>query len=239
MSSGKCPDILRGMDQQSVDWSKLSKKERKALAKEQKRQRSEEEKKRANIGKWVGIGIVAFVIVVGVVWLTSSVTKESSKPLPGKEVPLLGRNHVAVGKKVKYNSNPPTSGDHYATWAKSGVYDRAVEDEYLVHSLEHGYIIISHNCEMTSSKFKVQIAKLGTESAGMVKSCMDFVNKLKERVEKDSWKFILVPRPTLDTNFALTAWGRIDKFNIGEANMDRVNNFVSAFRNSGPEKTME
>lgn len=239
MSSRRSACILKDvMDQSPIDWSKLSKKERKALAKEQKRQHQAEEKKKVNIGKWIGIGIVAF-IVVGVVWIISNVSKESSKPLSGKAVPLLGRNHVKVGTKIKYNSDPPTSGDHYAQWTKAGVYTKAPEDGYLIHSLEHGYVIISHNCEMKSQNSKLKTQDLGTQSAQNKKDCLSFVEKLKQRVEKDAWKLILTPRPNLDTNFALTAWTRIDKFNTQEASMDRANNFVRAFRNTGPEKTME
>lgn len=219
----------------SLSWSKLSKKERRELIKEQKRQKQETQIKRANIKKWVIVGSVVVLVVFGIVWMVG----ESSKPLPGKEVSVLGRSHVSVGKKVKYNSNPPTSGDHYADWTKSGVYDKPIEDGHLVHSLEHGYVIISHNCEITTKNIELRTQNSGTESAEMDKSCLDFVKNLKERVKKDAWKLILVPRKDLDTNFALTAWGRIDKFNIQESSMDRVNSFIRALRNNGPEKTME
>ena len=227
------------MDEEHLDWSKLSKKERKKLAKEQKKQQTLIDKKKASFGKWIGIGIVAFVILGGIFWIVSNVIKESSKPVPGKEVAVLGRTHVPIGTKVKYNSNPPTSGNHYDTWTKSGAYDKPIEDGYLVHSLEHGYIVISHNCEMTSSKLKAQSSKVGTESAKTDKKCLDFIDKLKERVKKDSWKMILLPRASLDTNFALTAWGRIDKFNLKEGSLERVNDFIDSFRNTGPEKTMD
>ena len=229
-------------DNESLDWSKLPKKERKRLAKEQRKHQFILQNKRSNFGRWFGIGIVAFIILFGIFWVAKSVIKESSKPLPGKEVSILGRTHVTVGTKVKYNSNPPTSGDHYADWTKSGVHNTPEEDGHLVHSLEHGYVVISHNCETTNSKLKTQNSKLGTESAKtdkMDKSCLDFVEKLKERVKKDSWKLILIPRPSLDTDFALTAWGRIDKFNLKDASMEKVNNFIDSFRNHGPEQTME
>src|SRR3989339_1150665 len=58
-----------------------------------------------------------------------------------------GRDHVPAGTTEEYNSNPPTSGPHYAQWEKPGIYDRVLEDGKLIHSLEHGYIIISYNCD--------------------------------------------------------------------------------------------
>ena len=158
-------------------------------------------------------------------------------------MPDQGREHVprSEWQKFKYNSNPPTSGPHDAVWTKAGVYAKPQGDGHLVHSLEHGYVVISYNCG-ENPKSEIRNPKQGTESAKTDKTdkdCLAFVEKLKERMKKDAWKLILVPRPNLDENFALTAWRRIDKFNIGEASMDRVNNFIRSLRNAGPEKTME
>lgn len=91
------------------------------------------------------LGIILFsvgLLIVFLVWLFI----ESSKPLPGTKITDLGRGHVPAGEKVEYNSNPPTSGKHYEDWIRSGVYEQPQEDGYLVHSLEHGYVIMSYNC---------------------------------------------------------------------------------------------
>jgi len=225
----------------SFDWSKLSKKERRKLAKEQKKRLQLLEKRKSSFFTWFGIGIVVLIVLFGVVWITPAVLKDFSKPLPGIEMPDQGRDHVpeTEWKKFKYNSNPPTSGHHDEVWTKPGVYTKPQGDGHLVHSLEHGYVILHHNCDAESSKFKVQSSKLGTGSAETDKDCLSFVEKLKERVEKDTWKLILVPRSKLDSNFALAAWTRIDKFNIEEASMERVEDFIKSFRNKGPEQTME
>jgi len=193
--------------------------------------------------------IVVLIILggIGYIWMAKSKPQiVSSVNLQAKDVQVLGREHVPQEEweKFKYNSNPPTSGSHDEIWTKSGVYKDAQGDGHLVHSLEHGYIIISHNCGVeASSSAKAsedkQNSKAGTESAEMEKECMDFVNKLEELVKKDSWKMIVIPRPSLDTDFALTAWGKIDKFDIKDASLDRVNAFIEAFRNHGPEQTME
>ena len=186
--------------------------------------------------------IVALILLAGAgyIWMAKSKSQTiSSNNLKAKDVTVLGREHIKVGTKTKYNSNPPTSGDHYEEWTKNGIHDKPTEDGHLVHSLEHGYIIISHNCEMIKLKVKNEKLKVGTESAKMEKRCLDFVGKLKDLVNKDSWKMILIPRPSLDTNFALTAWGKIDKFDIKDTSLDRVKAFIEAFRNHGPEQTME
>lgn len=61
-----------------------------------------------------------------------------------------GRDHVTVEEVAKfyYNSNPPTSGPHLPTWVKAGVYDAPQSEGELIHSLEHGYIIINYNCNV-------------------------------------------------------------------------------------------
>ena len=239
------------MDQESIDWSpssagskpslawsSLSKKERKRLIKERRNQELQTNRKRGGIIKWVVIAVVLAFFTWGVTWFV----KEASKPIPGKEMSNQGRDHVPEKEwgKFKYNSNPPTSGPHDLVWTKAGVYDKPEGDGHLIHSLEHGYVIISYDCSAKQNLVSEDNAQnLATESAEADKDCLDFVDKLKERIEKDSSKLILIPRPALDANFALTAWTRIDKFKTEEANMERVDNFIDSLRNHGPEQTME
>jgi hypothetical protein len=55
-----------------------------------------------------------------------------------------GRGHT--GETVKYETNPPTSGDHDPTPAQDGVYaaGNPPDVEASVHSLEHGRILIQY-----------------------------------------------------------------------------------------------
>ena len=106
-------------------------------------------------------GVVLGLIVGGGYKLVKSITVAK----PGEAIADLGREHVPVGTSVEYNSNPPTSGPHYSQWTKRGVYEKEIEDGYLIHSLEHGYIVISYNCEQNSkseirNKFKILNYKL-------------------------------------------------------------------------------
>ena len=233
------------MDDKSIDISKLPRKERRRILREQKKQMNASQQKKGMVKKWGAIAAVLALVVLGGWWFYT----EASKPMPGVEVEDQGRDHVSKEEweKFKYNSNPPTSGPHDVVWTKPGVYTKPQGDGHLIHSLEHGYIVISHNCEIKEQESILQQAQdkdqndqnEGTESAEINKECLEFVESLKERVNKDSWKLILVPRPNMDTEFALTAWTRIEKFNIEDANMDRVESFISSLRNAGPEQTME
>lgn len=46
--------------------------------------------------------------------------------------------------KVKYKSNPPTSGEHNPTPAGDGVFPDGAKPERLVHSLEHGRVVFHY-----------------------------------------------------------------------------------------------
>ncbi len=144
-----------------------------------------------------------------------------STPVAGtQEFKIVGRNHVNAGTSVNtYNSNPPTSGPHWSSPAKGGVYDNQLPDEQLVHNLEHGYIWISYRPS-------------ATDSAGISE---DDKKKLAEVVTGDNWKMILEPRVQDDTKIALAAWGRFLK--MDNLDINKVKDFIKTYRNRGPENT--
>lgn len=91
--------------------------------------------------------ILAVIIGIVILGLFSFwMYKELSKPLPGIHFDDLGREHIDDIADIAYNSNPPTSGKHFPIWAKKGIYDRMISDGYMIHSLEHGYVVISYDC---------------------------------------------------------------------------------------------
>lgn len=223
------------------------------------------------------------VVIAGFFGLIWGVWQSATKPLSGDMLPDLGQEHVTDITGIEYNSNPPTSGKHFPVWAKKGVYDRVLSDGYLIHSLEHGYIVVSYNCEkkVVSNQYSVireasahegEEVLVATDSAEatdsakpyaplhkmMVSSpftpensppvevelpesfktdeCRQLVTGLSELIKvKD--RVIIVPRPSLDTKIALTAWGQILK--MDSLDLDKAKQFIRDFENRGPEKTME
>jgi len=180
------------------------------------------------MNKWVVIGVSIAVVIIlgGGLWLITK-PQNSSQGAPEstynwQKVADLGRNHVDEGTKVNYNSNPPTSGPHYPTWEKYGIQDKPLADGGLIHSLEHGYVVISYNCEKLPK---------GSSCDALKKQLSDLAN------EKRVWKLIVVPRPNLDAVLALTAWTYLDKMEQFDKN--RISAFIDDFRNKGPEQTME
>ncbi len=157
--------------------------------------------------------IIGIVVVAAFVWLFRLLIT----PQPGVTVEDQGRQHISQEQVATTSGNPPTSGSHLSTWVKAGVYSESQQDGELIHSLEHGYVIISYKCEE------------GCET--LIKQLTDLANRKKQ------WKLIVVPRPQLDTTIALTAWDRIDTFDKFDAK--RIELFIDYWRDQGPEKTTE
>lgn len=99
--------------------------------------------------KIMKILVVIAAIIAGVVFF-----RALSAPAPGIKKEDQGRDHVSPKEveKFEYNSNPPTSGPHLPTWVKPGMYREPQNEGELIHSLEHGYIIISYNCGVHLSR---------------------------------------------------------------------------------------
>ncbi len=98
----------------------------------------------SNMKWWYGIIIV---VLAGIgFWIYKIATVVP----PGIRMEEQGREHVNPQEvaSFQYNSNPPTSGPHLATWVKAGVFDTPQSEGELIHSLEHGYVIISYNCNI-------------------------------------------------------------------------------------------
>ncbi len=47
---------------------------------------------------------------------------------------------VAAAPDILYPERPATSGQHYPSWVITGVYDKRIDERFLVHNLEHGYV---------------------------------------------------------------------------------------------------
>lgn len=177
---------------------------------------------------------IGFVIVaaaaIGIGYLANqSRERESGETVPIPQVQAVEEMeeiaHVAEGTDPgPYNTDPPTSGKHYATQAFAGFND---EDDlesfgdfpagYLVHSLEHGYVIFWYNC------------------AALIDGSCD---ELKQQIQDvmaavGDFKVIGFPRPSLDVPVVITTWERslrMPEFDPGQAEL-----FARTYRNQAPE----
>ena len=137
-----------------------------------------------------------------------------------KSYPSEGRNHTTG--KVKYKTNPPTSGNHNPVPAQDGIYAPGNEPapENYVHSLEHGRIEFEYK-PGTSQSDVAKLQKLAEEelngSAGY--HVLMFQNNTK-----------------MPSQFALAAWTKLLTCNkLTPQSMDVMREFRKAYTDKGPE----
>jgi hypothetical protein len=118
-----------------------------------------------------------------------------------------------------YKTNPPTSGNHFPTWAEDGVYAPGDTPPLgqLVHTLEHGRIDVQY--------------KPGTPG-----ETVDQLNSLLAEMN-EGYHMLLFENPTgMDAQVAATTWGH--SLTCPEMN-DKVFDAIRTFRNEyidkGPE----
>jgi len=145
----------------------------------------------------LAIALGTVLLLGGGVWfLGTQGAKEQARlnqPLMGESPADQGAAHVPVGTTVDYNTNPPTTGPHYGNSQPAGIYDKPVPDGNLIHSMEHGAVILWY--------------KDGTNGL----SVQD-IERLKQIFSSvPVGKKIMVPRESLDVSVALTSWGKLLK----------------------------
>ena len=102
-----------------------------------------------------------------------------------RDVKANSRDHTtSLDERVKYSTNPPTSGRHYQIPAQDGIYGDPPQDEELVHGMEHGRVI-----------FWVKPSQPDDVRAN-----------IRALVEDDSYQMFLVPRANMPYAVAATAW---------------------------------
>jgi Protein of unknown function (DUF3105) len=109
--------------------------------------------------------------------------------------PDEGAFHVNCTPVPTYGTEPPSSGNHYPIWADFKTYTTPVPWGHLVHSLEHGAIVIVYNCPCGCDA-EVAQAQAMIDALPVDPIC---TAPTKRRV-------ILAPDPTLDVRWAASAW---------------------------------
>jgi hypothetical protein len=183
---------------------------------------------------WIAGGAIGALVVIAIIVVVATAGGGGSQSAdPGslaadakaagctfKSYPSQGRQHTSG--KVKYKTNPPTSGPHNPVPAPDGIYAPGNEPspENAVHSLEHGRILFEY--------------KPGT-SAGDV-------NKLRSLAES---KFNGTPayhtlmfrnNTNMPAQFAAVAWTKLltcDR--LSSQAMDVMRQFRQAYTDKGPE----
>ena len=64
------------------------------------------------------------------------------------------RKHI---KNAKFYDLPPMGGDHNLQWQNCGVYDKPIQTEHAVHSLEHGAVWIAYQPDISAAERKALV----------------------------------------------------------------------------------
>lgn len=192
-------------------YHQLTKKERKEQRREERRETQRIEQKKTT-RKTTTNWIIALLIIGLGGYGISLLTSRAATTRPGEPIQIQGRDHIPVNSpRPDYNSNPPTSGSHYAQPTDWGIYQEEQKDENAVHSLEHGGIWIS---------YKPDIDK---ETKG----------KLEEIGKRYPNSVVVSPREANDTPIAVASWGRLEKLTTFDEN--RIVEFIKRNKNKSPE----
>jgi len=164
--------------------------------------------KRPNRLPWIaGAAAVLALIVVPIV-----LEAVQAANLPGERFPSQGNRHVPLGAEVPaYNSDPPTSGPHTNALVPWGVYgpeDEVPHDQMLIHNMEDGGVVLWYRPSDDPTETDARITTL-------------------ERAADGYRRIVIVPRADMPTDFALTAWQRLQRFE--SADVEGMRAFVEAF----------
>jgi hypothetical protein len=167
----------------------------------------------------VALGVAGLLLLIYAIW-------DSQRPAPslGEAFPIASREHIGIDQQATdYNSDPPTSGQHYDLPATPGFYDVAPPDEQLVHNLEHGYVIVFFNCEANPNL-----------------SCDQLIEDLQREMRGEGIsrvtrtpKLIVAPRPGMENLITYTSWGHLHR--ADEFNPDTMQEYITLYLDNAPE----
>lgn len=176
----------------------------------------------------VGIGVVLVAAAVyATVLAGGSAGPPASQPLPDhgnatllsgvQRFPDEGNAHVPQGTHVDYGTRPPTSGKHYPQPTPAGFYTRPQPAGNLVHSLEHGAVVIYYDPSALTPAANASLHA--------------FVD-----AHGDRWaSVIVVPNPSADPGspYVLTAWRTM--LGLDGYRPATVRAFLAEYLGRGPE----
>lgn len=146
----------------------------------------------------------------------------SASTVPGSSVQTFedqGRDHLdpvevqAIlngGQGPAYDSSPATSGPHAPQAAPCGIYLEDVPDIFLVHSMEHGAIVIHYDPALVPDPTELQ------------------------QFARDRGSYVIVhPRSGLGHAVVLTAWTKM--LVLDSVDIAAISRFYDEFATRGPE----
>lgn len=165
--------------------------------------------------KWLSYGGGAVLLAAFVVFIISDqgedVDLPSNADVPEaaeffEEILAPDSDRSHTDQAIVYPQSPPVGGPMNPVWWNCGYYDAPVQNENVVHTLEHGAVWITYREDLPSDQ---------------VDSLKAFGNEAK---------LVVSPFPGLDAPVVATAWGAQMRFETPDD--PQLLDFVSALRNA-------
>lgn len=173
-------------------------------------QRQVAKRRRTGLMWWI-VGGVAVLAIVGIVvasyafapkYAQYSAGDSAGVEIEGVETFQHETRHVDT--EVDYEQTPPAGGPHNQYWLNCGIYTQPQQNEFAVHSMEHGAIWVTYDAE------KVSGDELATLKSHLPSSYV-----------------ILSPYEGMDTPIALSGWN--SQLKVDSADDERIPEYFEEY----------
>jgi hypothetical protein len=125
---------------------------------------------------------------------------DASCPVTIDTPAVQSATHVAIGSVIQWDSNPPSSGEHYPIWAAYQAYTSPVPRGYYVHDLEHGAIVLLYKCAPAGCADVAAQLQAVSDAIPSDPLCAAAGSGVRVRT-------VITPDPLIDVPVAAAAWG--------------------------------
>jgi hypothetical protein len=135
------------------------------------------------------------------------------------EVEAAGQHTSDPDEVIEYESEPPSIGPHFQEWPEDDIYEEAPPTSHVVHTLEHGRILIWLRPDLPEEQRA----------------------QFKALYEEDPYHVIMLPREELKEPFAVTAWVGASTGHtlrcqeVNDDSWDAIRAFKEKYRDKAPE----
>jgi len=126
-----------------------------------------------------------------------------------------GQGHLNAGVPFNYPTIPAHGGPHAGNLLPCSVYPDEQSQERILHSMEHGAVVIFFQPDVASGDDITQIRQLGTE------------------LLREGNRIVVAPNRQLTNPIVIASWARLLPLQTFED--ATIRGFVDAFENDGPE----
>jgi hypothetical protein len=145
---------------------------------------------------------------------------------PGLQEPAS--KHIPDGTPIQYCTNPPTSGPHSPIWADYKEYQNVVPWPNLVHSEEHGGVLLLYKCDAADPACTAIVEQLRQVAA---RAPVDPTCETQGR--PGTKRIVIAPSTTIPSRVAASAWGAYLTADCVDG--PTMDDFVATKGKKGPE----